>query len=192
MKKTAFIFHGVEGNPGENWFPWLKTQLELKGWQVFVPQFPTPEGQTLENWLEIVKGHEDKMDENTVYIGHSLGGAFVLNLLEAYPARAAFFVAGVYGKVGNTFDESMKSFAQRQFDWEKIHGHCFNFCVYHADNDPYIKLKTAEDLAEKLGVEVNLIEGGGHFNAANGYLKFPRLLEDILSFDLENWGRPQL
>ncbi|MBU1951513.1 hypothetical protein KJ733_01220 [Patescibacteria group bacterium] len=44
---NIFIFHGVDGHPGENWFPWLKKKLESYGQKVFVPKFPTPENQEL-------------------------------------------------------------------------------------------------------------------------------------------------
>ena len=47
MKSDIFIFHGTGGYPKENWFPWLKQQLEIKGFNVTVPQFPTPEGQSV-------------------------------------------------------------------------------------------------------------------------------------------------
>lgn len=40
--KIAFIFHGTAGFPEEDWFPRLKGKLEKRGYQVFVPQFPTP------------------------------------------------------------------------------------------------------------------------------------------------------
>ncbi|PIN68395.1 hydrolase, partial [Candidatus Woesearchaeota archaeon CG11_big_fil_rev_8_21_14_0_20_57_5] len=35
--KTVFIFHGTEGYPEENWFSWLKQELERIGYQVVVP-----------------------------------------------------------------------------------------------------------------------------------------------------------
>ena len=48
-----FIIHGSYGNPNENWFPWLKKELEKEGCIVFIPEFPTPENQSLKNWMEI-------------------------------------------------------------------------------------------------------------------------------------------
>ena len=52
--KNAIIIHGTYGNPDENWFPWLKIELEKIGYQVYVPTFPTPENQNLEAWLKII------------------------------------------------------------------------------------------------------------------------------------------
>ena len=55
---TAFIFHGTGGYPEENWFPWLKRELESLDYKVIVPQFPTPENQTLENWFAIFEKYK--------------------------------------------------------------------------------------------------------------------------------------
>src|SRR3989304_7206168 len=95
----VFIFHGTGGYPGENWFPWMKNELEQKGYNVFVPQFPTPEGQSLEAWLDVLSLQKDKIDQNTIFIGHSLGGLFLLRLLERLekPAKASFFVGAPIG-----------------------------------------------------------------------------------------------
>jgi esterase/lipase len=35
--KKVFIIHGWDGYPEEGWFPWLKKELEKKGFSVFVP-----------------------------------------------------------------------------------------------------------------------------------------------------------
>ena len=79
--KTAFIFHGTAGYPEENWFPWLKEKLEAKGYEVIVPQFPTPVGQSFNAWLRVYEEHQAKGNADSVYIGHSLGGIFLLKLL---------------------------------------------------------------------------------------------------------------
>lgn len=73
--KNAFIFHGTGGFPEENWFPWAKEQLENRGITVTVPQFPTPEGQSLAAWLEVMKPYVSDVTSETLLVGHSLGGS---------------------------------------------------------------------------------------------------------------------
>ena len=34
MNKRVFIAHGWDGYPEEGWFPWLKKELETKGFEV--------------------------------------------------------------------------------------------------------------------------------------------------------------
>jgi len=45
---NVIFFHGAYGDGQENWFPWLKGELEEIGCTVIVPVFPTPENQSLE------------------------------------------------------------------------------------------------------------------------------------------------
>src|SRR3989338_7755510 len=101
-----FIIHGSYGNPKENWFPWLKKKLEAKGHTVFVPSFPTPQRQSLTQWMNVFReGYLDKVDEDSILVGHSLGPAFILSVLEQVSlsklVRACFFVCGFLGLLGN-------------------------------------------------------------------------------------------
>ena len=101
---NIIIIHGTEGSPNGNWFPWLKSELEKLGHRVFVPKFPTPENQSLENWLKTFKNYEQYLDENSIVIGHSLGPAFLLSVIEKLerPIKCAFFIAGFTGLLGNS------------------------------------------------------------------------------------------
>jgi len=47
--KKVLIAHGKEGYPEEGWFPWLKLQLEEKGFTIFVPQLPDAEKPRISN-----------------------------------------------------------------------------------------------------------------------------------------------
>lgn len=175
---TIFIVHGREGHPEENWFPWLKQELEKLGHAVYVPKFPTPKGQTLENWTKVLLQYKNEIN-NSIVIGHSLGVPFLLSILENHKIKSAFLVSGFIGTTGSRFDESMKTFAQKNFDFESIKRNCKKFYIFHSDNDPYVKLEKANELAVKLKTNVNLIKNAGHFNKASGYTKFEILLEKI-------------
>lgn len=178
---NIFIIHGAYGNPEENWFPWLKSELEKLNCKVFVPKFPTPENQTLENWLKIFEDYKQYLDENSIVVGHSLGPAFLLAILEKLdkPIKVAFFVSGFAGLLNHPIDEINKTFIDKRFDWKKIKQNCKNFYIFQSDSDPYVPLERAEELAKNLEVDVIFIKNAGHFNMESGYDKFELLLKKI-------------
>lgn len=181
--KKVFLIHGSFGNPKENWFPWLKRQLEDRGYQVMAPKFPTPKGQSLKSWRKVFLEFEEQLDGDTIFVAHSLGPAFVLDILErsSIQVKACFFVSGFLGSLGlSEFDKLNESFTQRKFTFGKIRMNCKKFVLFHSDNDPYVSLEKAEELRVWLGCELNALSGAGHFNKASGYLEFKELLTRIL------------
>jgi len=179
MYYNAFIIHGIYGNPEENWFPWLKKELELLGCKVFIPRFPNPGSPKLNEWLEFFNKYTNYLNDNCIVIGHSMGVAFLLRILEKYSVRAAFFIASVTPGIKNKYSWSMKTFIDKELDWSKIKNNCKNFFIYNSDNDPYIPLKKGEELAQNLNSKLIIVKNSGHFNTKAGYVKFELLLNDI-------------
>lgn len=181
---NVFIFHGAYGSPSESWIPWLREELEKIGCKVFVPAFPTPENQSLESWLGVFKRFEDSVDENTVFVGHSLGANFILHLLErtGKRIRAAFLVAGFVTPVVDPegrFNRINRTFYEKKLGWSKINGGCRDFYVINSDDDPYVTLEMAEKISKPLGVTLIVMEKAGHFTKKSGYAKFPQLLDMV-------------
>ncbi len=182
--RNVFIFHGTEGYPEENWFPWLKEKLEATGkCKVFVPQFPSPPvvPAKVAEWFEVLKGYKQYINEDTILIGHSLGGIFVLRMLEhrKQPVRAAVFVGTPIGVRPILNYDRDSSFSGFSFDWATIKANAKDFVVYQSDNDLYVSLGNGEELAKNLGVKLSFIPNAGHFNAKAGYTKFEALLEKL-------------
>jgi predicted alpha/beta hydrolase family esterase len=177
--KNVFIFHGTGGYPEENWFPWLKKELEKRNFNVIVPEFPTPKDQTPETWFKVFKKYEKFYNPETIIFGHSLGGTFLLRVLEKYDVKikAAFFIAAAIGILPLKNIKTDKPFVEGGFKWDKIKHHAENFFVIHSDNDPFVSLKNGKELAKHLGVNLIFIPNAGHFNKAAGYTKFDKLLE---------------
>lgn len=178
----AFVVHGTGGSPDGNWFPWLADELEARGIETRVPAFPTPEDQRRETWLDAFAPHLPDVDRDTVFVAHSVGPAFVLNLLEreGVEARACFFVAGFTGLLGHAeFDPLNESITDREFDFDAVRDACDSFRCYHARDDPYVPVEKAVELARGLSADLVVAERGGHLNAPE-YTTFPRLRDDVL------------
>jgi len=186
MSKRALIIHGTGGYPEENWFPWLKENLEANNYEVWVPQFPTPEGQSVAAWLAVLASRPDFLNAESTIIAHSLGGLFTLRLLEqiTQPVKSVYLVAASAGVKPIKFYDADAAFAGGfSFDWAKIRSSAQHFEVFHSDDDPYVSLGNGQKLAQELEIELTFIPQAGHFNAAAGYTKFPILLEKILASD---------
>lgn len=184
--EKAMIFHGTGAGKYDHWFPEIKEKLEEKEVEVCRPEFPTPEDQTLENWLEVLDHQEMKIDENTVLIGHSTGAVFILDILDErdLDIEAAFLISGFTGKLHDKrFDPLNETFAERDFDFEEIRNSAGKIFVFHSESDPYVPLEKAAELAPKLDADLQLVADAGHFNTESGYTDFPELwkrLEKLL------------
>lgn len=183
MRHTIFIFHGTEGYPEENWFPWLKARLEEKGQRVFVPQFPSPPDvpAKISEWFNALKACEQFIDQNTILIGHSLGGVFALRILEKldHPVYASIFVGTPIGIQPIANYDRDNSFSGFNFDWKRVVENAGQTIVFQSDNDPYVGLENGKQLAQNIKTDLTFIPGAGHFNQKAGYTRFNQLLEKL-------------
>lgn len=180
--ENVFIFHGTGGHPKENWFPWLKKELENLGYNIYIPQFPKADKPLLAPWLKELEKYTDKINEDTILIGHSLGGLFLLRVLEqlTQPVKAAIFVGASVGvKPIKFYDGDYKFSDGFNFNWNKIKSNARQFVAFHSDTDPYVSLGNGEELAERLGIQLTFIPNAGHFNKSAGYIQFEKLLDEV-------------
>lgn len=181
MKKAAII-HGTRGTSQGNWFQDVAAQLNARGFHALVPQFPTPEGQNLDNWLTHFKETIGELDQQTLLIGHSVGAVFTLRILEQLdtPISTAVLVAGFTGALGlPEYDILNSTFLDAPFSWNKIRSNAAHIICLSGSNDPYVPIEQGRWIADSLNVEHMVVKGGGHLNAEFGYTNFPLLIEEL-------------
>jgi predicted alpha/beta hydrolase family esterase len=179
----VIIVHGTGGNPDENWFPWLRSELETRGVEVVVPQFSGPDDQGPESWSATLASVTEPLNEETILVGHSIGAAFILHLLETSPSPilGTVLASGFVGKLGNDFDVPNAAFFTHDFDWETIRANAGEVRLFFGDNDPYVSPAAADLLASGLQTDLTFVPQGGHLNTAAGFTTFPALLAEIES-----------
>ena len=170
---SAVLLHGTDGSPDGNWFPWLRHQLEERGYQVWSPLLPenhTPNRHTYESFLK-----DSGWDyRDNLLIGHSSGATTALNLLSTawFPRVRQTILVGTFlnerllpgvdwyepGQFDNLFPDN-------GFDRERLHSKSESFLFLHGDNDPYCALSDAKQLASSLGADMVTIHNGQHLSS---------------------------
>jgi len=177
--KNALILHGTGNDNQDNWYPWLKKQLNTEGFNVFLPNLPEPNRPILKNWVDLIYKNW-QFDATSLIVGHSSGGLTAFTILERLPqeikVKLTISVSAFRDPIGW---DILKNFFDEKYDWDKIKNSSEKIILFHSDNDPYVPLGHAPYLKEKLEADLVLIKNAGHFNTKSGYSQFPELLEKI-------------
>jgi predicted alpha/beta hydrolase family esterase len=177
---NVFIIHGAYGSNQENWIPWLVDELTKEGVKVTAPNFPTPRDQSYDSWLNIILPYSDCFDAESILVGHSIGAAFALCVLEKIDVTIdkTILVSGFLGSLNNPdFDLINKSISGHQFNWSVIKANSRHFQIIHGIDDPYVPPIKSQELSTILGVPAIKIPNGGHLNEQAGFREFPILLD---------------
>jgi len=183
---NVLLIHGTNGSPDSHWFPWLKKELESRGYDVLAPQFPVDENQNFDSWFAEYKKIASQLDRYSIIVAHSMGVPFSLRIIERslIPFSAAFFVGGFFENLEEHKNkEIISSFTKESFDFEQIKKNCKRFFIYASEDDHNVPVEKSLKLAENLGEDPILYDDAGHFKKDDGYSEFEDLLVDILSLD---------
>ena len=182
--KRAFLVHGWDGNPQNYWFPWLTKELETRGFAVVAPQLPDALTPRIRPWVSTLSEIVGAVDEETFFVGHSMGCQTILRFLQTLPpdqvAGGAILVAGFTGKLtGLTEEEKLvaRPWEETPIDLNKVKGHVKHLAAVLSDNDPWVPLESNRKIfAENLGAEIVVEHTKDHFETGSGVVELPIIL----------------
>ncbi len=145
------LLHGYTGSPEANFFPWLRKELENTGAKVYCPVLPNTDDPIVMNQVEAVL-KDIPFNENTILIGHSLGGVVALKILEklSKPIKNTILI-GSY--IENRFLD--EDFPAKAFDWkfdfERIKKNAGNVSLLRDLKDISVPQDNTFKLHQKIG-----------------------------------------
>jgi predicted alpha/beta hydrolase family esterase len=184
--KTALILHGTDFSKKQrqrlnNWFPWLKTELEHLGYQVWLPELPQAWQPDIERYWRFLKNFD--FNPQTILIGHSSGAAAIFGLLQKLPplqkVHLVISVAGFYKDNG----WNCTGLFTQKFNWPKIKNQAQKFYLIWSPDDPYVTREQTDYLSNKLDISPTIMDNHGHFNLESDsrFRQLPELLDLIQS-----------
>jgi predicted alpha/beta hydrolase family esterase len=183
--KRAIIVHCWGGAADYAWYPWAKTELEKRGYEVTVPNMPDPDPPVLATWLPHLAQLVGEPDDDLVLIGHSIGTVTIMRYLESLPEGAqvgrVILVAAFTDQLG--FRE-LENYFESRLDYSKIKNKSKNgFVVIQSDDDPFVSEQYGTRLQEELNAKLVIKHAASHMSGAvdgeDACLELPELVENL-------------
>ncbi|MEK7532992.1 MAG: alpha/beta hydrolase [Patescibacteria group bacterium] len=173
--KSALILHAWLNGPDKHWYPWLKKELEKRGYTVYLPEIPTMNTNEpdLATQMKFIEGTVP-LNNNMLIFGHSLGCLLAMRLAEKHAFAKMFLVAGW------DFDDlypQHKHFWPNKMNHMAIKKNCKEIYCLSSDNDPYMTAFEVEEMSKRLNGKFILMKGAGHFTKEFGITKIPELIQ---------------
>jgi len=180
-----FVFiHGNGGGVGDDiWKPWLKTELEVLGHEVFSPTFPDNVEAKATVWLPYLR---DTLfaDEDTILVGHSSGAEAAMRYAESYKIKGSFLVGACHTDLDDP-EEKVSGYYEKPWQWQKIRENQNFIVMLSSVDDPWIDIEEPRFIRRQLQCEYHEYTNKGHFmpreNSDRKWQEFPELLQIILN-----------
>ena len=162
--------------------------METRGFKVIIPQLPDPGTPRIEKWVPKLAEAVGAPDENTYFVGHSMGNQAIARYFESLPegtkVGGAVFIAGFFKHITNTDNdasetETRKHWLEAPLDLNKVKSHLPKSVAIFSDDDPFVPLDNQDDFRNKLGSRIVIEHAKSHFN--KGTFELPSALEALLS-----------
>lgn len=168
-------------NSQDHWFGWLQRQLILKDIHANSIEPPFPFRPRYDEWIKEFERFD--ITPETILVGHSCGGGFLVRYLSEHKdlkvgkvALIAPWINPLNYEVSDTAD-----FFDFEIDSEFPSRTKATTVFISSDDEPSV-IKTVDILKEKVhGLKLNEFVGKGHFTKSSlGTEEFPELLEELL------------
>lgn len=169
------LIHGYKSGPHLHFWPWLIDELKKRGHEVVAPQLPDAENPDEQIWTEALLEEVKNVDDETMVIGHSLGGAMALRFLEAVEARSTPKACLLIATPWMINNDKFRGFFLSELDFEVLMWKVSRFALLHSKDDDVIPFDHAEKYQKVLHAQLTEVKGAGHFKDAS----YPIILEVI-------------
>ena len=188
MEKLILV-HGWGGNPNsEPWFGSLKHQCKEKGIEFIAPAMPNTENPKMNEWISKLKEYSKDLDEQTYFVGHSMGCQTIIRYLSEIPndvkvGNIVFVAPWIklnMESIKEEGEESVKiaeSWMNVPIRFDEANRHLTNVLAIFSDNDDWVPLSESETFKKRLGAEIIIKKGEGHFNKKKELKEIMEFLE---------------
>ena len=170
--KKVYLVHCWDGTSNDGWYPWIEKQLNNIDTKVIRFDMPNTETPTIEEWVGTLNSKVDNLDENTYFIGHSIGCQTIMRYLETKEVckiGGILLVAPWLDLLPEAVaDEESYNTAQpwinTSINFEKIKQFTNNISCIFSNDDYFVSLDQEKEFKSKLNAKTIVVKNKGHIS----------------------------
>lgn len=181
--KNIMLIHGYNGIPLI--FSYFKEELEKRGYNVIIPEFPTKTDITIKGFFEVFDRYKEYFNDELIVVAHSIGNPMVVKYISENNLNIRLYIslAGFGRPFITEGREDLNSVISLIQINESEKGEFINlvknrYSIY-SNNDHIVPLELLKEFSSDIHSESIFIEGIGHMGRKSGLEKLPKVVEII-------------
>ncbi len=183
-----YIIHCWDGTKDDGWYPWLDSKISNENNEVKRFNMPNTENPKIEEWISELDKQVEILDENTYFIGHSIGCQTILRYLESKNVNkigGILFVAPWLDLLPEAIEDedsynTAYPWLHTDINFGKIKSITNNITCIFSDDDYFVSLEQKEKFEKLLNAKTIVISNKGHISAEDGINELTEIYDKAL------------
>lgn len=183
--KKIYLVHCWDGTSSDGWYPWLAEKINDHNIKLIKFDMPNTTNPQIDEWVDYLNNKVDLLNDETYFIGHSIGCQTILRYLETKEITkigGILFVAPWLDLLPEAIeDEDSYSTAQpwinTAIDFEKVKQFTNNISCIFSDNDYFVSLDQAKEFRNKLNAKTIIVNNKGHISQDDDVYELQEILD---------------
>jgi hypothetical protein len=181
-----YLVHCWDGTKDDGWYPWIDKELSNDNNKVYRFNMPNTGTPIIEDWVSFLDKQVDSLDENTFFIGHSIGCQTIMRYLESKDVckiGGILFVAPWLDLLDYAIEDeesynTAKPWLTKPIDFNKIKAFTNNINCIFSDDDYFVSIDQKDNFKELLNANTVVVSGKGHISQDDGVYELKEILDE--------------
>lgn len=183
--KKVYLVHCWDGTCEDGWYPWIDKKLSSENVEFIRFDMPNTANPVIEEWVSKLDSIVRILDEDTYFIGHSIGCQTIMRYLETKEVSkigGILFVAPWLDLLPEAVadDESYNTaqpWINNPINFEKVKSFTNNINCIFSDDDYFVSLDQEDEFKRNLDAKTYVVKGKGHISQDDDVFELDEILD---------------
>ena len=183
-----FIIHCWDGTKDDGWYPWLDKELSNENNKVYRFNMPNTDKPKIEEWVSFLDKKVKILDENTYFIGHSIGCQTIMRYLQTKEINkigGILFVSPWLDLLDYAIEDEesflvAKPWLSEKINFDKIKKFTNNINCIFSSNDYFVSLEQKDKFEKLLNAKTIVVNDKGHISQDDNVYELKEILDESI------------